>query len=152
MIGQSLSAAYPGCFPVDKNHAPAFAQKQLLSKEIPPPPLRGETDLPQKRKGLLLVYTGNGKGKTTAALGLTLRALGHGWRVCFIQFIKGGWQSGELTALSRFSDLLDFHVAGRGFTWKSKDLDEDAAAARVGWELARKTLAEGQHRLMVLDE
>ncbi|WP_417914212.1 cob(I)yrinic acid a,c-diamide adenosyltransferase [Candidatus Electronema sp. JM] len=107
---------------------------------------------PEGRKGLLLLYTGNGKGKTTAALGLILRALGHGWRICFIQFIKGGWQSGELTALGRFSDLLDIHVVGRGFTWQSDDLTKDAAAARAGWELARQTLAEEKHRLVVLDE
>jgi cob(I)alamin adenosyltransferase len=116
------------------------------------------TPLPKNQKaegrstGLLLVYTGKGKGKTTAALGLTLRALGHGHRVCFIQFIKGNWQSGELKALRHFADLVDIHVAGRGFTWQSDDLEKDAAAARAGWELAQKTLAEGQHQLVVLDE
>uniref|UniRef100_UPI004055C33B cob(I)yrinic acid a,c-diamide adenosyltransferase n=1 Tax=Candidatus Electronema sp. TaxID=2698783 RepID=UPI004055C33B len=101
---------------------------------------------------LLIVYTGNGKGKTTAALGLTLRALGHSWPVCFIQFIKGSWKYGELTAAARFSDLLDFHVMGRGFTWKSDDLAKDAAAAREGWDFAKRMLAEGRHRLIVLDE
>ncbi|MCW5205311.1 cob(I)yrinic acid a,c-diamide adenosyltransferase [Desulfobulbus sp. F5] len=104
------------------------------------------------QKGLLIVYTGNGKGKTTAALGLTLRSLGHGHRVCFIQFIKGSWKYGELTAVERFADLLDFHVMGRGFTWKSDDLEKDAAAASEGWELVQKIIAEGRHQLIVLDE
>jgi cob(I)alamin adenosyltransferase len=104
------------------------------------------------KKSLLIIYTGLGKGKTTAALGLSLRALGHGHRVCFIQFIKGSWKYGEMEAVARFADLLDFHVMGRGFTWKSDDLRKDAQAARQGWELARKVIAEGRHRLVVLDE
>jgi len=104
------------------------------------------------QKNLLIVYTGNGKGKTTAALGLALRFLGHGHRVCFIQFIKGSWKYGELTAAERFAGLLDFHVMGRGFTWKSDDLAKDAAAAREGWSFAKRIIAEGRHRLVVLDE
>ena len=77
------------------------------------------------KKGLLMVFTGNGKGKTTSALGLTFRALGHGHKVCFIQFIKGSWKYGELEAAKRFDDLLDFHVMGRGFTWKSDNLEKE---------------------------
>lgn len=103
-------------------------------------------------KGLLIIYTGAGKGKTTAALGLSLRTLGHGERVCFIQFIKGKRQCGELQAAARFSELMDIHVTGLGFTWESKDLRQDIAAARTGWELAQKIIAEGRHRLVVLDE
>jgi cob(I)alamin adenosyltransferase len=103
-------------------------------------------------KGLLIIYTGVGKGKTTAALGLSLRTLGHGQRVCFIQFIKGNRKCGEIQAAARFSELLDIHVTGLGFTWKSKDLQQDAAAARTGWESAQKIIAEGRHRLVVLDE
>lgn len=99
-----------------------------------------------------MVFTGNGKGKTTAALGLTFRALGHGQKVCFIQFIKGSWKYGELDAAGRFEDLLDFHVMGRGFTWQSDDLDKDIAVARQGWEFAGKVIAENRHQLIVLDE
>lgn len=99
-----------------------------------------------------MVFTGNGKGKTTSALGLTFRALGHGQKVCFIQFIKGSWKYGELDAAGRFTDLLDFHVTGRGFTWKSDDLDKDIAVARKGWEFAKKVIAEHRHQLIVLDE
>jgi len=103
-------------------------------------------------KGLLMVFTGNGKGKTTAALGLTLRALGHNQRVCFIQFLKGSWQYGELESVKKFSDLLDFHVMGRGFTWKSDDLKKDVAVARRAWEFAKKIIVENRHQLVVLDE
>ena len=106
----------------------------------------------QATRGLLLVFTGSGKGKTTAAMGLAMRAMGHGQRVCVIQFIKGGWQTGEQVAGKRFADLLDFHVMGRGFTWKSDDLEEDIAMARKGWELAARTIRENRHRLVILDE
>ena len=104
------------------------------------------------KKGLIMVFTGNGKGKTTAALGLTLRALGHKQRVCFIQFLKGSWHYGELESVKKFSDLLEFHVMGRGFTWKSDDLEKDIAVARKAWEFARKIIAENRHQLVVLDE
>lgn len=103
-------------------------------------------------KGLVLVLTGNGKGKTTSALGLVFRALGHGFPVSVIQFIKGSWKYGELEAAKRFGDLLDFHVMGRGFTWKSDDLAKDRAMAREAWEFAAATIREGRHRLVVLDE
>ncbi len=103
-------------------------------------------------KGLFLLFTGKGKGKTTAALGLAFRAMGHGFPVCVIQFIKGAWQPGEVAAAKRFEDLLDFHVMGRGFTWKSDDLDKDIAVAREAWCFAQKTISEGRHRLVILDE
>jgi cob(I)alamin adenosyltransferase len=104
------------------------------------------------QKGLLLVYTGNGKGKTTAALGLAFRALGHGMPVSIIQFIKGSWEYGEKTAAQHFDNLLDFHVMGRGFTWKSDDLEKDIAMAKEAWEFAEKTIMEAKHRLVILDE
>ncbi len=104
------------------------------------------------RQGLLLVFTGNGKGKTTAALGLAFRALGHGQRVAVIQFIKGSWKYGELEAAKRFSDQLDFHVMGRGFTWKSDDLEKDIAAAREAWRFACDLIGENRHDLIILDE
>jgi len=103
-------------------------------------------------KGLLMVHTGHGKGKTTAALGLAFRALGHGLPVCIIQFIKGTWKYGELYSAKRFTDLLEFHVAGEGFTWKSKDIERDRQAAREGWELAKAKMEEGFHHLVILDE
>ena len=106
----------------------------------------------ESTKGLIAVFTGNGKGKTTAALGLAFRALGHEHRVCIIQFIKGSWRYGELEAATRFRPLLDFHVMGRGFTWKSDDLEKDKAAAREAWEFAAQTIRENRHELVILDE
>lgn len=103
-------------------------------------------------KGLLIIHTGYGKGKTTAALGMALRTAGHGLRVCFIQFIKGSWRYGELEAVKRFDDCIDLHVMGRGFTWKSESLEEDIRLAREGWALACQAIDSGQYHLVVLDE
>ncbi|MCP4746176.1 MAG: cob(I)yrinic acid a,c-diamide adenosyltransferase [Desulfobacteraceae bacterium] len=104
------------------------------------------------KKGLLMVFTGNGKGKTTSALGLAMRSAGHGLKVCFIQFIKGGWKYGELDAVKRFEDVIDFHVMGKGFTWNSEDFEKDKAAANQGWQLAKKAISSKQYHLVVLDE
>ena len=106
----------------------------------------------QTKKGLIIIYTGNGKGKTTAALGQALRAAGHGMQVCIIQFIKGAWRCGELEAFKRFDDLIDFHVTGKGFTWKSENLEEDKKIARQGWQLAQAAIGSGQYQLVILDE
>ncbi len=104
------------------------------------------------KKGLILIFTGNGKGKTTAALGMSVRAAGHGMKTCFIQFIKGSWKYGEMEALARFHEEIDFHVTGKGFTWKSEDLDEDTAAARKAWEKAKEVINSGEYHTIVLDE
>jgi len=101
--------------------------------------------------GLTLIFTGNGKGKTTSALGLAFRALGHDFPVSIIQFIKGSWKYGELESAKRF-DLLDFHVMGKGFTWKSDDLSEDIKIAKKAWEFAKETIFAGKHKLVILDE
>jgi cob(I)alamin adenosyltransferase len=104
------------------------------------------------KKGLLIINTGDGKGKTTAALGTAFRALGHGLRVCVIQFIKGSWKYGELEAAKRFSDLMEFHVMGKGFTWKSKDLEEDKKVAGQAWIKAKDAILSGAFDLIILDE
>lgn len=104
------------------------------------------------KKGLLMVFTGDGKGKTTAALGLALRSAGHGLKVCFIQFIKGSWKYGELEAVKRFEEVIDFHVMGKGFTWKSEDLENDRAAALQAWQFAQQAMASLHYHLVVLDE
>ncbi|MEW6137384.1 MAG: cob(I)yrinic acid a,c-diamide adenosyltransferase [Thermodesulfobacteriota bacterium] len=104
------------------------------------------------RKGLLMVFTGNGKGKTTAALGQAFRALGHGMRVCFIQFVKGSRKCGELDAAARFSDLLEIHVFGRGFLWESDDLAKDEEVAKQGWEFAKQQMISGRFQMVILDE
>jgi cob(I)alamin adenosyltransferase len=103
-------------------------------------------------KGLILVNTGDGKGKTTAAFGQALRAAGHGFPVCIIQFIKGKWQTGEALAVGGCSELIELHVCGTGFTWEADDMDAVKKAARQGWELARAKIGSGRYRLVVLDE
>lgn len=103
-------------------------------------------------RGLLIVFTGNGKGKTTSALGQAFRAIGHGFRVCMIQFIKGSWKYGELETAGQFAGLMDVHVMGRGFTWTSEDLEKDVAAAREAWNFAKQVIREGKHRIVILDE
>lgn len=104
------------------------------------------------KRGLLMVFTGDGKGKTTAALGLALRAIGHGFKICVIQFIKGSWQYGELNSVKRFEDLMDFHVMGRGFTWKSDDIKKDKKAARDAWQFAKQMITSGKYQIIILDE
>jgi cob(I)alamin adenosyltransferase len=103
-------------------------------------------------KGLLMVNTGPGKGKSTAAFGLALRALGHGWRVGVVQFVKGVWQTGERAALGRFSDLIEWHTMGEGFTWETQDRQRDIAAAGRAWAKARQLMDDPGIRLLVLDE
>ncbi len=103
-------------------------------------------------KGLLIVHTGPGKGKSTAALGLILRAVGHGFPVGLVQFVKGGWSPGELAALARFDDLVTVRVMGEGFTWETRDRERDQAAARSAWLEAQTLLAAPRYRLIVLDE
>jgi len=103
------------------------------------------------RRGLVIVNTGDGKGKTTAALGLILRAWGRGFRVCVIQFIKarsGQW--GEVKAAQKLG--IEWHKIGAGFTWQSKRLDETIALARHGWQLAQEKIASGDYDLLLLDE
>lgn len=103
------------------------------------------------RQGLLIVYTGDGKGKTTAALGLLLRAWGQGLRCCVIQFIKNeGGRWGEVKAAQKLG--IEWHKQGDGFTWLTKDLEETIAHARHGWELAQVKIASGDYDLVVLDE
>jgi cob(I)alamin adenosyltransferase len=101
--------------------------------------------------GLLMVYTGQGKGKTTAALGLVFRALGRGLQVAVVQFIKGKWKTGERVFAASLPNLT-FLVMGEGFTWESDDLSRDRNAAQQAWQKASALIAAGQHQLVVLDE
>jgi cob(I)alamin adenosyltransferase len=102
-------------------------------------------------KGLLIVHTGPGKGKSTAAFGLVLRALGHGWKVGVVQFVKGAWDTGERRILERF-DGVSWHTMGEGFTWETQDRARDVAAATRAWDKARELMADISIRLVVLDE
>jgi cob(I)alamin adenosyltransferase len=103
-------------------------------------------------KGLLIVNTGPGKGKSTAAFGLILRALGHGWRIGVVQFIKGAWSTGERKALEAFGDQVSWHSMGEGFTWETQDKARDIAAATRAFDKARDLMADESIRLLVLDE
>jgi len=103
-------------------------------------------------KGLLIVHTGKGKGKSTAAFGLMLRALGRGFHCGVVQFGKGAWQSGERTAIEKFGDQVEWHTLGEGFTWETQDRARDVAAAERAWAAAQKMMADPAIRLIVLDE
>ncbi len=103
-------------------------------------------------KGVLAVHTGPGKGKSTAAFGLALRALGHGKRIVVVQFIKGAWVTGERAALERFDDLVEWHTMGEGFTWETQDRSKDIAACARAWEVAQAALKRDDVALVVLDE
>ncbi len=103
-------------------------------------------------RGLVIVHTGAGKGKTTAALGMVLRSLGHGHQVAIVQFIKGAWQPAEKRALEPWGAQLAFHATGEGFTWETQDRERDQAMAQAGWQVARRYLADPQYRLVLLDE
>ncbi|MGQ0456696.1 MAG: cob(I)yrinic acid a,c-diamide adenosyltransferase [Hyphomicrobium sp.] len=103
-------------------------------------------------KGVLLVHTGPGKGKTTAAMGLALRALGHGWRVGVVQFVKGAWRTGETDAFARFGDQIVWRTMGEGFTWETQDKARDIAAARRAFDVSKEMMADPSIRLLILDE
>lgn len=102
-------------------------------------------------KGLLMVHTGPGKGKSTAAFGLVVRALGHGWKTGVVQFGKGAWQSGERKIIEKLGDVA-WHTLGEGFTWETQDRARDEMAARRAWEKALELMADPEIRLIVLDE
>ena len=104
------------------------------------------------QKGLLIINTGPGKGKSTAAFGLVMRALGHGWKVGIVQFIKGAWSTGEAKALERFPDLVEWYTMGEGFTWETQDKTRDIAAATKAFEKVKLLMAKPEIRLLVLDE
>jgi cob(I)alamin adenosyltransferase len=103
-------------------------------------------------KGLLIVHTGTGKGKSTAAFGLALRMLGRGQRVGVVQFIKGAWHSAERDALARFGDQLVWHTMGEGFTWETQDRGRDVAAAERAWAKACELMADPNLAMLILDE
>ncbi|MEQ9622100.1 cob(I)yrinic acid a,c-diamide adenosyltransferase [Coleofasciculus chthonoplastes] len=110
-------------------------------------------------KGLIIVNTGNGKGKTTAALGMVLRSLGHGYRVAIVQFIKGAWEPAEKAAFAPWTEptngetpQLEFHAMGEGFTWETQDRERDISKAEAAWEKALEFIRNPEFRLVLLDE
>jgi cob(I)alamin adenosyltransferase len=105
-----------------------------------------------EERGLLIVHTGLGKGKSTAALGMVLRCIGHGMRVGVVQFVKGAWGTGERDVLARFPDLVTCRAMGEGFTWDTQDRERDIAAARAAWDMAKAMIADPAYKLVLLDE
>jgi cob(I)alamin adenosyltransferase len=103
-------------------------------------------------KGLIIVHTGNGKGKTTAALGIVLRSVGHGHKVAIIQFIKGAWEPAEKAVLGHWPDQIAFHAMGEGFTWETQDRERDILKAQAAWQKALSYIKNSDYRLVLLDE
>ena len=101
------------------------------------------------KKGLLIVFTGNGKGKTTASLGMALRTIGHGYKVAIIQFIKGGWTTGEEKALKNFSSNISWHSIGEGFTWETQDRIRDEKLVQEAWQIAKKYIQNESYKLIL---
>ncbi|WP_028954156.1 cob(I)yrinic acid a,c-diamide adenosyltransferase [Synechocystis sp. PCC 7509] len=105
-----------------------------------------------QEKGLIIVNTGNGKGKTTAALGMVLRSLGHGYKVAIVQFIKGAWEPAEKAVFAMWTEQLEFHAMGEGFTWETQDRNRDIEKAGEAWQTALTFIRNPDYKLVLLDE
>jgi cob(I)alamin adenosyltransferase len=133
---------------VDSNAAERHRAKMAKRKAVQDAEVAGKT----VEKGLLIVHTGPGKGKSTAAFGLALRMLGRGHRVGVVQFIKGAWHTGERDAFAAFDDQVSWHTMGEGFTWETQDLARDIAAAERAWDKAMELMNDPSFGLVILDE
>jgi cob(I)alamin adenosyltransferase len=129
---------------INARHAEKMAKKKAVRDRM----LAGKTI----EKGLLIVHTGKGKGKSTAAFGMVLRSIGHGFRTGVVQFVKGSWDTGERHVLERFPDLVTIAAMGEGFTWETQDRERDIAAAHAAWEAAKAMIRDPSYRLVLLDE
>jgi cob(I)alamin adenosyltransferase len=125
-----------------------YKAKMQRRKEVQEQRLENCTD----DKGLIIVHTGNGKGKTTAALGMVMRSLGHGFRVAIVQFIKGAWEPAEKAVLSQWQEQLEFQAMGEGFTWDTQDRDRDIFKAKEAWTKALEYIRNPEYKLVLLDE
>ena len=123
-----------------------------MSKLTDKAPRDHKTQGDYQKKGLILVNTGSGKGKTTAAFGTALRALGRGWRVGMVQFIKGKWKTGEVEAAKKFGDQFEIFTIGDGFTWDTQNFEQDVKTARQAWEKCKELLHDQDHQLVIFDE
>jgi cob(I)alamin adenosyltransferase len=130
---------------LDARHASKMAKKKAARDRI--------MATKQGEKGLIIVHTGAGKGKSSSAFGMIVRCVAHGFPCAVVQFIKGAWDTGERRLLTgHFGDLCQFYAMGEGFTWETQDRARDIAAARAGWEKAKQLLADPALRMVVLDE
>ncbi len=124
------------------------AEKMRRKKEVRDKILSTKTI----EKGLVIVHTGKGKGKSTAAFGLVLRALGNSMKVAIVQFVKGKWETGERAALSKFDGQVTISTMGEGFTWETQDRQRDIAAAKAAFERAKEFIRDDEHDMVLLDE
>jgi cob(I)alamin adenosyltransferase len=134
--------------PIEETEAERHRTKMAKRKAVQDAEVAGKT----VEKGLLIVHTGTGKGKSTAAFGLALRMLGRGHRVGVVQFIKGAWHSAERDALAAFGERVSWHTMGEGFTWETQDIKRDIAAAERAWAKALELMADPAFELVILDE
>ena len=128
----------------DSHHADRMAKRKAARDRM----LATKT----KEKGLLMVHTGKGKGKSTAAFGLAIRAMGNGMRVGVVQFVKGKWQTGERDILEHFPERVTIRTMGEGFTWDTQDRQRDIAAAKAAWQVSCEMMADESYGLILLDE
>jgi cob(I)alamin adenosyltransferase len=129
---------------INRRHAEKMAKRKAVRAKM----LASKTE----ERGLLIVHTGTGKGKSTAAFGMVLRCLGHGMRVGIVQFVKGAWETGERRVLAAYPEIITCRAMGEGFTWDTQDRARDIAAARAAWEAGKAMIADPAYKLVLLDE
>ena len=129
---------------LDKRHAVKMAKKKAARDKI----IATKTI----EKGLLIVHTGKGKGKSTAAMGLAVRSMGHGHKVGIVQFVKGVWKTGERTILDKFPELVTIRAMGEGFSWETQDRQRDIQAAESAWQMAKDMINDPSYKMVILDE
>ncbi len=129
---------------LNERHAYKMAKKKAARDKI----LATKTE----ERGLVIVHTGKGKGKSTAAMGLAARAIGHGMKVGIVQFVKGVWETGERTVLDKFPDLVTIKAMGEGFTWETQDRSRDITAAETAWATAKEMINDESYKMVILDE
>jgi cob(I)alamin adenosyltransferase len=129
---------------LNRRHSEKMAKKKAARAKI----LAGKTE----ERGLLIVHTGTGKGKSSAAFGMVFRCIGHGMRVGVVQFVKGVWGTGERVVLEKFPELVTCRAMGEGFTWETQDRARDIAAARAAWDMAKAMIADPSYKMVLLDE
>ena len=139
-----MSDPAPGEEELNRLHREKMQRRQAARRKV----LATKTE----ERGLLIVHTGAGKGKSTAAFGMVLRCIGHGMRVGVVQFVKGAWGTGEREVLARFPELVTCRAMGEGFTWDTQDRARDIAAARGAWDIGKAMIADPSYRLVLLDE
>lgn len=129
---------------INTRHAEKMAKKKAARDKI----LATKTE----ERGLLIVHTGKGKGKSTAAFGMVFRAIGHGFNVGIVQFVKGSWETGERDILENYPDQVTIKAMGEGFTWETQDRERDIASAKAAWEEAKVMIADPDIKMVLLDE